>query len=116
MKKVPYASILAGQEDDLMQITFQGCFESSNLALVQQMSLNEFDLYTRIDTNTRGHQNWYSFRLKSKEKRVLKLNICNLQREVTLYPKGLRPYVSVAGGSWEPAGTDIIYTHSECGL
>lgn len=38
---------------------FDSCFESGNLDVVIQRSYNEYDLYMRVDTNTRGHTNWY---------------------------------------------------------
>lgn len=77
------------------------------------MSPNEYDLYIRIDTNTHGHQNWYSFKVKSKEKKAVKFNICNLQRQITLYPQGLKPYVSIDGGIWHPMGEGVSYTDSQ---
>ena len=42
-------------------IKFDSDFEGCNLDLVLQKSKNQYDLFMRVDTNTRGHTNWYYF-------------------------------------------------------
>lgn len=47
----------------------------------------------RVDSNTRGHLQWFNFRVKGLEVgRVYKLNICNFQKGKNLYMRGMRPY------------------------
>ena len=36
-------------------LTFNSNFESGNLDLVVKTKENEYDLYMRVDTNTKGH-------------------------------------------------------------
>jgi hypothetical protein len=47
----------------------------------------------KIDTNTKGHQNWYSFKLIINSDSYIKFNICNFRKLFTLYSKGLKPYL-----------------------
>ena len=43
------------KENDLI---FDSCFEGGNLDLVIKTNINEYDLFMRSDSNTRGHTNW----------------------------------------------------------
>ena len=40
---------------------FYSNFESGNLDLAIKISELEYDLYMRVDANTRGHLNWFLF-------------------------------------------------------
>ena len=42
-------------------LKFDSDFESGNLDAVVQRASAEFDLFMRVDTNTRGHTNWFYF-------------------------------------------------------
>jgi hypothetical protein len=42
-------------------LRFDSDFESGNLDAVVQRASAEFDLFMRVDTNTRGHTNWFYF-------------------------------------------------------
>ncbi len=54
----------------------------------------EFDLFLRIDSNTRGHLLWFYFSVKNGSKLGdMKMNICNFSKSKTLYTNGLKPYV-----------------------
>ncbi len=47
----------------------------------------------RVDTNTKGHRQWYYFSIKSKSKRTVKLNIFRFKKTYSLYQRGMKPYV-----------------------
>lgn len=40
----------------------------------------EYDLFLRIDSNTRGHLSWFYFSIKNGRKEKVKLTICNLTK------------------------------------
>jgi hypothetical protein len=40
---------------------FNSDFESGNLDMVVQTNSRDFSLYMRVDTNTRGHHQWFYF-------------------------------------------------------
>ena len=51
-------------------------------------------MFLRIDSNTRGHTQWYYFSIKNgKKKQTLKLNICNITKGKALYEQGMKPYI-----------------------
>lgn len=48
----------------------------------------------RIDSNTRGHAQWFYFSIKNGEyKQKIKINICNISKPGTLYEQGMHPYI-----------------------
>jgi len=49
----------------------------------------------RSDTNTRGHTNWYYFKVRNgKFTGPIQLNICNIIKQKNLYSKGMKPYTT----------------------
>lgn len=47
----------------------------------------------RVDTNTRGHVQWFNFKIKNTGKSKIKLNIINFRKLKSLYNRGMKPYV-----------------------
>lgn len=43
------------------ELRFDSNFESGNLDMVVKTNPWEYDLYMRVDTNTRGHHQWFYF-------------------------------------------------------
>lgn len=41
--------------------SFNSIFEGGNLDLVIKVGQDEYDLFMRVDSNTRGHFSWYNF-------------------------------------------------------
>lgn len=73
---------------------FDSYFESGNLDFVIQTDDNDFDLYLRPDTNTKGHTQWYSFRVRNKTKnQKIKINIMNFTKVPSLYNYNKLPFV-----------------------
>ena len=59
-----------------------------------KVNSTEFDLFLRIDSNTRGHTQWFYFSVQNGNKKgKVTFNICNLTKPKTLYENGMRPYV-----------------------
>lgn len=70
------------------QLTFNSDFESGNLDAVIQRGSNEFDLFMRVDSNTRGHTNWFYFTISNNDFiGSVRLSICNFRREKSLYQR-----------------------------
>ena len=46
-------------------LIFNSEFECGNLDLAIKISDFEYDLFVRIDSNTKGHINWYNFKVKN---------------------------------------------------
>lgn len=73
----------------------------------------------RVDSNTRGHLQWYYFKITNLRKDcVYQLNICNFQKAKTLYNRGMKPYIlshrdlKEKGEGWRQGGYDILYAKS----
>lgn len=43
---------------------FDSFFESGNLDTVVKLNSNEYDLFMRVDSNTRGHLQWFNFTVR----------------------------------------------------
>jgi hypothetical protein len=76
----------------------------------------EYDLYVRVDSNTRGHRQWYNFKVRNLKKLVkYRFNICNLEKKKSLYARGQKPYVFSARKweaerkGWAQAGAALIF-------
>ncbi|CDW74793.1 zinc carboxypeptidase family protein [Stylonychia lemnae] len=46
-------------------LIFDSVFESGNLLQAEMTSQSEYQLYMQVDTNTRGHQQWFYFRVRN---------------------------------------------------
>ena len=87
-------------------INFESNFESGNLKFVylinpeeeEESELirieninNNYELILQNDTNTRGHSQWFFFRISNGKKgQKIKLNIMNFQRKKTKYSLGIK--------------------------
>ena len=47
------------------ELVFDSNFESGNLDMVIKKKDLEYDLYMRVDTNTKGHHQWFYFSVTS---------------------------------------------------
>ena len=68
------------------EFTFNSVFESGNLDCAIKVQENEFDLFLRIDSNTKGHVQWFYFSIRNGNRcEKVKLNLCNLSKAKSLY-------------------------------
>lgn len=94
---------------------FESAFESGNLDLAVQVKKNEFDCFLRSDTNTKGHTNWYYFRVKNQEKGEIRINICNMTKTRNLYSQGMKPFVKVGNDEWtQDLCSEVIFVERYC--
>jgi hypothetical protein len=48
----------------------------------------------RVDSNTKGHLQWFNFKIKNiQPNQVYKFNICNFKKKKILFFRGAKPYV-----------------------
>ena len=76
-----------------MMTIFDSNFESGNLDACIKINENEYDLFMRADSNTRGHTQWFNFTVKNCGKKKIKINIVNFKKVKTMYTRGMKPYV-----------------------
>lgn len=92
------------------EVIFNGNFEGGNLDAVVRVQKGEYDVFMRIDSNTRGHNQWYDFKVRNRgQLQKIRINIVNFKRRKTLYQRGMKPFVRVGNGEWSQAGEDIQF-------
>jgi hypothetical protein len=73
-------------------LVFDSNFESGNLDAAIKVDDCEYDLFMRVDTNTKGHTNWYYFTVANGQfLGKVRFNICNFQKTKSLYQRVLIP-------------------------
>ena len=100
------------------ELIFDSDFESGNLDMVIKTEEQAYDLYMRVDTNTRGHHQWFYFTVKYPaewHKRTVSFTVCNFTKDSSLYNHGMR--IAIARKSqdyqWFKAGDEIEYKKSK---
>ncbi len=73
------------------------------------MTKGEYDIFMKIDSNTRGHMQWYYFKVKNVSLHKIKINIVNFRKKRTLYQKGMKPFMKVGSGDWTQANFPITF-------
>ena len=67
-------------------LMFESRFESGNLAIVSKVSQSEYNLLLQTDTNSRGHTQWFYFRVRNTTSRAtVKFNILNFAKPNSLH-------------------------------
>lgn len=67
-------------------LQFNSSYESGNLDCAIAVTDYEYDLFLRVDSNTKGHTLWYNFKVCNGRKgQTYTFNICNLYKRKTLY-------------------------------
>ncbi|KAK2949852.1 putative Cytosolic carboxypeptidase Nna1 [Blattamonas nauphoetae] len=94
-------------------------FECGNLKKAVQVYQWEYDLTLRIDTNTKGHTQWYYFTVTNVRKDVrYKFNVVNFLKPAFMYSNGMQPLMYSEflardkGIGWHRVGKDICYYSS----
>ena len=103
------------------ELRFDSSFESGNLDAVYKVLPWEYDLYMRVDTNTRGHLQWFYFSVSYDscqghfKDRQLTFNINNFTKSTSLYSVGMRICVAKQSQNykWHRAGENITYSKSK---
>ena len=99
-------------------VFFNSMFESGNLRQVFRKKVrNQYDLYLDYDTNNESNlTQWLYFSVSNVKAGVtVRLNICNLAKEESLYNQGMKPCAfsvrkkDATGVAWHRAGFDISY-------
>jgi hypothetical protein len=108
-------------------LIFDSRFENGNLRKASKVNNIEYNLWLENDWNTKGHTQWYYFKVIYKdislgpEKKVhkIKFNILNLGKTSSLYQEGMIPCIwskrkyEQTGTGWFRGGSDISYTKND---
>ena len=71
----------------------------------------EYDLYLKVDSNTRGHRQWFYFSMKNEKPCTVKLHLYRFKKVYSLFQRGMRPYFRSRKHSknWQPTGKHLKY-------
>ena len=72
-------------------LIFESRFESGNLQLANKISDNEYDLVLQNDINSKGHTQWFFYRVANTKKgQKVKFNMLNMIKSKSLYNDGMK--------------------------
>lgn len=76
-------------------LIFDSRFESGNLRKASKVNNIEYNLWLENDMNTKGHTQWYYFKVVYNAEKTAKIqfNILNLAKTYSLYKAGMKPVV-----------------------
>lgn len=77
-----------------------------------QVGSGEYDLFMRVDSNTRGHVQWFNFTVRSSASKKVKFYIANFRKYRTLYSQTLRPYFLSSSSpklGWRQGADNVRY-------
>jgi hypothetical protein len=97
-------------------LEFESRFESGNLAFASRVSPVEYNLLMSSDVNSRGHTQWFFFRVaRTIAGQTVKFNLINFEKPASLYNEGMKvlyysstSYALTTTG-WRRGGQDIAY-------
>ena len=110
--------------DPSTELNWDSDFESGNLDIVQNCGRGHYNLYMRVDTNTKGHHQWFNFSVEFtgnlKHRRVT-FHILNFTKDDSLFAQkgssipGMRIVVAKKSNNYklERAGENIKYYKSD---
>ena len=72
-------------------LVFESRFESGNLQLAHKQNDNEYDLILQNDVNSKGHTQWFYFRVANTQRNLkVKFNMLNMIKSKSLYNDGMK--------------------------
>ena len=96
---------------------FESRFESGNLEHAVRMG-SEYHLYMSVDTNTRGHRQWFYFTVTAPHARKVTLVVFSFRKRLSLFQIGMRPYGKCRNEgqeAWRAVGRNVKYCRNEKG-
>ena len=97
-------------------LLFDAEFETANLRRAVQVGAREYSLVLNADVNTRGHTQWFLFRIRGMEAGLdYRFHIINMMKPDSLFSSGMRPLLyseksaSGSGVGWVRCADEIAY-------
>ena len=107
--------------DDEMKVRFESRFENANLKKAIKVSDTEYNLWLNFDHNTKGHTQWFYFKIMTQLPAGTKIDfsILNLMKPDSLYNYGMKPCIfsekhkETTGEEWHRDGNNISYKKND---
>lgn len=84
------------------KITLDSFFESGNLAFAFRPNPSQLMLFLNVDTNTRGHTQWFYFTAVAEGSVRISMEILNMSKPTSIFSRGGRPVWSLDNRNWHP--------------
>lgn len=104
------------QDENDRTLIFESRFETGNLEMACKISDEDYNLLLQNDINSKGHTQWYFFRLQNTSKNLtVRFNLLNFVKPDSLYNHGMRVLIysvmenSETDKGWFRGGEDIMY-------
>ena len=72
------------------EVEYDSEFKGVNLDVVMKRAEGEYDHLKRSDTNSRGQNQWFYFKIKNKTPGTFKFNVLNFTKHGSLYQQGMK--------------------------
>lgn len=115
LKNLPKFDLKPLPQPSNSELTFDSKFECGNLALVLKKSENEYDLLMQTDINTKGHTQWFYFKVQNPTTKTVKFNILNFSKNDSLFNYGMQivihseKHYQKTKTQWFRGGKEISY-------
>ena len=120
----PQFAIHVPQQQNVL--IFDSRFENGNLRKAAKINNVEYSLWLENDLNTKGHTQWYYFKVlykdiavrADKKTHTIKFNVLNLAKTTSLYQVGMQPCIwsrrrfEADGVGWFRGGEEVTYTQN----
>jgi cytosolic carboxypeptidase protein 2/3 len=119
LSKLPRFDFKRQQECKNDSIEFDSRFESGNLGLAIKSSECEYDLLMQNDINTKGHTQWFYFKVMNSCVQTVKFNILNFSKKDSLFNYGMQVLIHSEKNlkknsvGWHRGGQEISYYANE---
>ena len=93
-------------------LVFESRFECGNLWMAVKVSDNEYNLVLQNDINTKGHTQWFYFRVNNTSQDLqVKFNVINLSKPGSLFNSGMKVLInsSKSEAGWFRGGESVSY-------
>ena len=102
-------------------LVIDSMFECGNIDRAVKERGDRYVMYMTVDTNTKGHQQWFYFKVKNTRKGgVVEFVINNFTKPYCLYKNGMKVNVyskcrnaQKSPSGWEKGGENIEYARNE---
>ena len=96
------------------EIHFDSNFECGNLDLAICTGPSQYDLWLRVDSNTRGHACWFMFKVSSfSHHQKITFRIMNFTRRELMYKTGMKVYtLRSSNNQWRQTGKQASFTRT----
>lgn len=93
------------------ELRFNSNFECGNLDLVVSVGNSEYDLFMRVDSNTKGHTCWFFFKvINFIDRQRVRFNIVNFSRSGLMYDSGMKVFTYCSSlKEWVQQGDNVEY-------